>query len=136
MGVDHWDAAAPLLGAPHIAFLATTNLDGGPHVAPVWVATRGERIVMTSNEGTAKLRNLRRDPRAAISVHGSSDPLVAVTVFGHVESEAKGDDATSLADAISTAYSGKGWDWTPGERERCTMLTIAPDRVVPMRDHT
>ena len=139
MGVDRvarWEVATPLLGAPYIAFLATTSPDGGPHVAPIWVATRGERIVMTSNEGTAKLRNLRRDPRVAISVHASSDPLVAVTVFGRVESEATGDDATTLADAISIAYSGQAWDWAPGERERCTMLTIAPERVVPMLDQT
>lgn len=136
MGVEHWDVAASLLRAPHIAFLATTTADGAPHVAPVWVATRDDRIVMTSNEGTAKLRNVRRDPRVAISVHAGSNPLRAVTVFGRVEREATGEEATTLADAISVAYDGQPWDWAPGERERCTMLTIAPERVVPMLDQT
>jgi len=136
VAVDRWEVAVELLGAPHVAFLATTNADGGPHVAPVWATTRGDRIVMTSNEGTAKLRNVRRDPRVAIAVHAGSNPLRAVTVFGHVERATTGDEATALADEISLAYDGEPWDWGPGERERCTKLTIAPDRVVPMLDHT
>ncbi|MEO8477183.1 MAG: TIGR03618 family F420-dependent PPOX class oxidoreductase [Actinomycetota bacterium] len=135
MGVEHWDIAARFLVAPNIAFLATTSVDGSPHVAPIWVSTRDERVVMTSNEGTAKLRNVRRDPRVAIAVHAGANPLRAATVFGHVERETTGDEAIALADEISLAYDGQPWDWAPGERERCTMLTIAPDRVVPTLDH-
>ncbi len=130
-----WDRVRHLFGAPHIAFLACTAPDGSPHVSPVWVAVEDDLIRLTTGDATAKRRYLRADPRSALSVHASSDPLVAATIFGRVVAETMGEEAVALGDRISIAYEGHPWDWQPGERERTVALTIEPERIVEMVEH-
>jgi PPOX class probable F420-dependent enzyme len=132
---EGWERVQGLFRAPHIAFLAVTEPDGAPHVSPVWVTVEDGLIRLTTGERTAKRRALRVDPRVAISVHASSDPLVAATVFGRVVAEVTGDEAVALGDRISIAYEGEPWDWQPGERERTVALSIAPERVASMVSH-
>ena len=57
-------------GTP-IAHLATVLPDGSPHTVPLWVGTHGDRIVFLTGPGSRKARNLRHDPRVALSVLGA-----------------------------------------------------------------
>src|SRR5436309_15504621 len=50
------------------AKVATSGPGGQPHVMPVWFALDGEELVFTTWGDSAKGRNLRRDPRAAMVV--------------------------------------------------------------------
>jgi PPOX class probable F420-dependent enzyme len=50
------------------AVIATSNEDGSPHQTVVWYLLRGDDIVMNTARGRVKERNLRRDPRLAITV--------------------------------------------------------------------
>jgi len=50
------------------AHLATIDPDGYPRITPLWFLWDGEAFVMTSVAGYPHLRNLERDPRAAICV--------------------------------------------------------------------
>ena len=54
-----------LLDGTSIAHLATVLPDGSPHTTPVYV---GDRIVFFAGPGSLKARNLRRDPRMALSI--------------------------------------------------------------------
>lgn len=52
---------------PHTGKLATTRLDGSPHVAPIWFVVDDDgSIVFNTHEDSLKGRSLRRDPRAAL----------------------------------------------------------------------
>jgi PPOX class probable F420-dependent enzyme len=61
--------------APIVDFLATGPLahvvtlapDGGPHVSVAWVGVEDDEVVIGTLGDQPKLRNLRRDPRIALS---------------------------------------------------------------------
>jgi PPOX class probable F420-dependent enzyme len=60
--------ARHFLDERRFAVLATINEDGSPHQTVVWYLLRGDAIVMNTARGRVKERNLRRDPRLAITV--------------------------------------------------------------------
>jgi PPOX class probable F420-dependent enzyme len=62
-------AARELLGSGALAHLVTINADGSPAVAVVWVGIDGDEIVSGHlDPNQHKLRNIRRDPRVALSI--------------------------------------------------------------------
>lgn len=63
------DEARAVLATQHRAVLTTLRADGTPQMSPV-LATVDEqgRGVVSTRETTAKVRNLRRDPRAWLCV--------------------------------------------------------------------
>jgi PPOX class probable F420-dependent enzyme len=64
--------------------LATATPSGVPHVAPVWFLVDGDDLVFTTGEETVKGRNLRANPRAALTVDVSEYPYDFVVVQGSV----------------------------------------------------
>ena len=56
------------------AHLVTLNPDGSPQVSPVWVAREGDLVVVNSAKGRRKDRNMRRDPRVALSIQDPGNP--------------------------------------------------------------
>lgn len=64
--------ARALLDSDAVAHVVTLNEDGGPHVTAAWVGLDGDQIVFATLPEQRKLRNLRRDPRIAISVPGTT----------------------------------------------------------------
>ena len=64
--------------------LATRMKDGSPQVSPVWVDTEGDHIVINSAKGRLKDRNMRADPRVALSVTDPDNPYSAIMVRGRV----------------------------------------------------
>jgi PPOX class probable F420-dependent enzyme len=62
------DDVRALLEGANIAHVATVLPDGGPHSAPVWIGTEGDRIAFLTSPGSRKARNLQHDPRVAISI--------------------------------------------------------------------
>ena len=77
-------AAARMVRYARVARLATLLPDGAPHVVPVSPAVDGDTIVFASDD-SAKLRNVRRDPRVALVVDDyveDWDALRRVALFG------------------------------------------------------
>ena len=62
------EAARELLDSDAVAQVVTIDEDGGPHVTAAWVGIEGDEIVLATLPDQRKLRNLRRDPRMALSV--------------------------------------------------------------------
>jgi PPOX class probable F420-dependent enzyme len=52
---------------PH-AHLTTLNRDGSPQVTVVWVGIEGEEFVIGHLAMHQKVKNIRRDPRVALSI--------------------------------------------------------------------
>jgi PPOX class probable F420-dependent enzyme len=62
------DTAVQLLDSDAVAHVVTLNEDGGPHVTAAWVGVDRDEIVFATLPDQLKLRNLRRDPRIALSI--------------------------------------------------------------------
>jgi PPOX class probable F420-dependent enzyme len=80
--------ARQILAGAHLSVLATTNSDGTPQMAVIFVKTDGEDIVFSTLNGRRKTTNMRRDPRVTVLVHslpaGDASSTYA-TVHGTVE---------------------------------------------------
>ena len=62
------DSARELLESDAVANVITIDEDGRPQVTLAWVGIEGDEIVLATMPEQRKLRNLRRDPRVALSV--------------------------------------------------------------------
>jgi PPOX class probable F420-dependent enzyme len=95
-----------VLDATPIAHLATVLPDGSPHTVPLWIGTHGDRIVFLTGPGSRKARNLRRDPRVALSIAPADNPFEPVIVRGRVVQWLEGDAAWQIIDELSAKYIG------------------------------
>ncbi|WP_018600488.1 PPOX class F420-dependent oxidoreductase [Mycobacterium sp. 155] len=66
------DAARALIGSGADATLVTLNPDGSPQVTLVWMALQstpeGDELVTAHLAEHKKVRNIRRDPRVAVTI--------------------------------------------------------------------
>lgn len=62
-------AVRELLDSAAVATIATINEDGSVHLSSAWVGVEGGEIVFGTLPDQRKLRNLRRDPRIALTLH-------------------------------------------------------------------
>ncbi len=65
------DSVRVLVAEGHLAHLVTVNNDGSPQVSIVWVGVDGDELVSAHLHEAVKVKNLRRDPRAVISVESA-----------------------------------------------------------------
>ncbi|MGH3666046.1 MAG: PPOX class F420-dependent oxidoreductase [Egibacteraceae bacterium] len=113
--VEIIQAARAVLESDALAHLVTLNADGGPQISCVWVGLDGDAIVCASLGQRQKLRNLRRDPRVALSLEtvrvnevGLREYLV---VHGHAEIVDGG--APELLQQLASTYIGPGVRFPP-----------------------
>ena len=99
------DVRRALDGTP-VAHLATVLPDGAPHSVPVWVDPEGERIAILTGPDSRKARNLRHDPRVALSLTPVDNPFEPVIIRGRVAEWLEGDVAWEIVDRIATKYIG------------------------------
>jgi PPOX class probable F420-dependent enzyme len=118
---------AAVFGPPNLAYLATVNADGSPHVAPLWADTRDGMIVLNTADGRIKVQNVRRDPRVAVAIHDKEHPHPPVSVMGTVV-EITAEGAEEHMHGLTRRYTGEGWKSVAGQVR--IMLVIRPDRVL------
>jgi PPOX class probable F420-dependent enzyme len=66
------DSARAVLERPALAHLVTLEPDGRPQISIVWVGLEGEELVAGHLPEHRKIRNIRRDPRIALSVEAGT----------------------------------------------------------------
>jgi len=108
----------------NFAHLATIMPDGSPQVTPVWVDLDGDRIRVNTAEGRVKPRNLRRDPRVAISVIAPSGYPSAFVRGRVVDITHAGADAH--IDALAKKYLGQDTYPFRQPSEQRVILVIEP----------
>ena len=70
------------LSGTRIAILSTLNDEGSPTALPLWFDWDGEKIRMFSSRATGKVRRLRRNAHACVTV---ADPVGAPEAWVSVE---------------------------------------------------
>lgn len=120
------DLVAVLDGTP-IAHLATVLPDGAPHSVPVWVGTHEGHVVIMTGPGSQKARNLRNDPRVAISLTPTDDPFSPVVLRGHVVTWLSGAEGWAVVDAIAEKYIHAPYD--RGQERVVAMIAVDHHRI-------
>lgn len=121
------DDIRALLTEPVFFHAATINPDGSPQISVVWADLDGDLIRFSTAEGRAKPRNLRRDPRIAISFCPPDDPYRNIVINGRaVEIEQRGTD---LIDHMARKYTeAEKYEWSqPGDVR--VDVAVAVDRI-------
>ena len=90
------------------AFGSFTTLmpDGSPQTTPVWVDYADGKVLVNSALGRQKDKNLRRDPRVAITLIDPDNPYRYLEVRGTV-SEITQEGADKLIDKLAKKYLDK-----------------------------
>ncbi len=121
------DADTALLTGGNYAVLVTLYEDGAPHPTVTWVDAADGRVLVNTAEGRWKDRNLRRDPRAAVTVIGE-DFYRWVSIQGNVVDRVTGPEAEAHIDSLSRRYDGE--PWTPVAGQIRVLYRIEPQRII------
>ncbi|MDR3083482.1 MAG: PPOX class F420-dependent oxidoreductase [Streptomyces sp.] len=125
------DAVRKLLDDPVPAVLGTVNPDGSPQTSVVWVGRDEDDLLISTQAGRRKERNVRRDSRVSLTVYDSTDPLRYVEVRGvaTVTEDVGRVLAVRLAEQYEGPGAGREYLDLPPEAIR-VVIRIAPSRVV------
>jgi PPOX class probable F420-dependent enzyme len=114
------------------AHLTTLNRDGSPQVTVIWVGIEGEEFVIGHLAVHQKVKNIRRDPRVALSflsdktnAQGLREYLVA---YGNARITEGG--AVPLVQRLAKIYLGPKADFPPASMRNIPgyVTRIAPAR--------
>lgn len=104
------EAARDFIGEGKDATLVTINPDGSPQVSLVWVGLRstpdGDELVTAHLSVHQKVRNVRRDPRVAVTIVETGDPGKTLRTYLTIQGTARVVDGgapellTELSEAL------------------------------------
>ena len=109
------DDVRAIISEPIFFHAATINPDGSPQLSVVWAGLDGDLFKFSTAEGRTKPRNLRNDPRIAISFSPPDEPYRNIVLNGRaVAIEQKG---MGLIDQMARKYTdADSYQWSqPGE---------------------
>ncbi len=110
-----------LVSGANFAHLATLMPDGSPQIAPVWVDLEGDRILVSTGEGSLKAKNTRRDARVGLSIVAMDNPYKEAQLRGRVV-ERRPDADFRIMDRISHKYTGKPFPWRQSPADRVVLV--------------
>ena len=121
-------AVRAFLDEKRFAVLATIRQDGLPQQTVMWYQLQGDTIMMNTARGRVKDRNLRKNPRVALSIQDPDNPYRYIQVRGRV-AEMTEQGADAHIDALAKKYLGK--DKYPYRRPDEVRVTvkILPEKV-------
>ncbi|MBK6793956.1 MAG: pyridoxamine 5'-phosphate oxidase family protein [Anaerolineales bacterium] len=96
-------------------YLATVNSKGLPQVTPVWFDTDGEYILINTNEGRLKDRNMKKNVNVAMVIQNPANPYRYLGMQGRVISYTT-EGADEHINMLSERYYGKPWTYREGQK--------------------
>jgi PPOX class probable F420-dependent enzyme len=128
------DSARQLIGSDP-ATLVTINRDGSPQVSVVWVTVQstadgGHELVTAHLQEHQKIRNVRRDPRVAVTIvstdrSGPQTPYLSIKGTARVEE----GGAPELLDEIATTIFGPDTGFPPPDAPPGYLTHITIEKV-------
>ena len=121
--------ARRLIEEPNFGYLATVMPDGSPQVSPVWVELSNGYIALNTATGRVKEKNMRRDPRVALSIANRENQYEKVDIRGRVVEMSEGPEAEQMIDRLSKKYIGQDpYPWRAPD-ERRVLVRVEADSV-------
>ena len=128
------DSTRAFIGSGADATLVTVNPDGSPQVSLVWVALEstadGDELVSAHLAEYQKTRNVRRDPRAALTIvskdhPGQQTPYLSVTGTARIVE----GGAPELLAELAEAMLGSSEHFPPPNAPQGLLTRIRIDKV-------
>ena len=131
MAVTIPNAFLDLFRKKAFAHLVTLMPDGSPQTSPVWCDLDGECVRINTERERLKFKNLKRDPRVALSISDPDNAYRYLEVRGRVV-ETTERDAAQHIDQLAKRYMGvdKYPYSKPGDVR--VIVRIRPERVSSM----
>ena len=126
------DEVRELITSGRLAHLVTINTDGSPQVSVVWIGLDGDEIVSGHLADRQKLRNVRRDPRVALSVEtGHTNEMgLGEYLVVHGTGRVTEGGAPELLQRLAHVYLGPDVTFPPGrDHPPGLILRITADRI-------
>ena len=108
-----------------LLYLATIMPDGSPQVTPVWFSTDGDDVLINTNEGRTKDRNMKARHRVAMTIQDPNEQDRYLGIRGEVIGFTK-EGADEHINQLSLKYYGHPWTYREGQRE--ITRSCAPSR--------
>jgi PPOX class probable F420-dependent enzyme len=108
------------------AHIATLGPRGEPQSSPVWLDWDGQHIKFSLTTTRQKYRNLRRDPRVALSIHDPDLPYRYLEVRGKVVRIDEDKDFEFINKMAKKYLDKDAYPWPePGEQR--VVIYVAPE---------
>lgn len=125
--------ARALIESPALGHLVTLNADGSPQVSCVWVGLDGDELVSGHlSEKQQKLRNVRRNPRVALTIEGTAmhPPGLKEYLVVHGSARIEPGGAADLLQRLAHGYLGPEVKFPPmDDPPEGFVLRITPERL-------
>ena len=112
--------------------LVTIEPDGRPQVSIVWVGLDGEELVAAHLPEHRKVRNIRRDPRVALSIEAGTRNEIGLDEYIVIHGSARITEggAAELLQRLARVYLGPDVKFPPMDNPPAGYIThIAVERV-------
>lgn len=124
------DAQRKLFTDKNFVAIATLGKDGAPRNTIVWVHADSQHVIVNGASSRGWIKNLRRNPRVALTIYDHENPYRRVTVIGTV-AEMTTEGAEQSIDELSQKYGGRLYpDHQPNNPR--VIVRILPETVTGM----
>jgi len=96
-------------------YLATIMSDGSPQVTPVWFSVEGEYVLINTNQGRTKDKNMKARPKVAMTIQDPNDRYRYLGIRGEVVSYTT-EGADEHINKLSLKYDDEPWKPRKGQR--------------------
>lgn len=118
----------------NFAHFVTLMPDGSPQASPVWVDLDGDTILVNTADGRVKTKNVRRDPRVAISIHDEKRPYGGIVMVRGLVKEITTEGANDHIDKMAKKYLDQDkYTWHRPQDGPRVLIKIEPEHVVHAR---
>ncbi len=120
-----------LLASAPACHLTTLNPDGSPQVTVNWFEVNGDEIVSGHFDDYVKLKNVRRDPRVALSIASSTKNAIGLQEYVVIYGEARVEEggAPAVVRRLANIYLEPGSAFPPDSSPPGFTLRIAVKRI-------
>lgn len=108
--------------------LTTAMPDGSFQSQVLWVDADDDHLLINTEVGRQKHRNVQRNPRVTLTIIDADNPYHYIEARGRVVSEEVGDEARKNIDVLSERYTGGPYDASKIQTER-VILRIEAERL-------
>jgi PPOX class probable F420-dependent enzyme len=123
-----------LFAGRNLVFISTLSKDGSPHVTPVWADMEGDFILINTFDGSAKVKNARRDPRVALSIVDTYNTYNMVSMKGRVV-DIDPQGAEEHLHKLAKKYLGIGKYYYRKPKQQRVIIKIKPEKVMGISIH-
>ena len=109
-------------------FLATLVADSSPQVTPIWFNADDEYILVNTDEGRTKDKNMKAPLKVALVIQDPKTPYRYVGIRGEVAEYVRAG-ADDHINRLSLKYDGEPWKYREGQKR--IIYKIKPAHIDP-----